>query len=208
MNNDDAYAGGLLARALNPSSQPPAIRAFLSEECEVVQRLLGRNSRVVDFGCGGGRHLVQLREHVARGVGFDYEMPSIAEAVGLSASHSNLDFFVADATRVPLTGPFDHAVCLTNTWGTIPEKALVLDEMRRLSPTTGSRLVTVYSATSVPARTEWYANMGHPVLEVTETQILAEGGFTSEHFTESRVREHIGPCTIHALGAIAYVVQF
>jgi branched-subunit amino acid aminotransferase/4-amino-4-deoxychorismate lyase len=116
-------------------------------------------------------------------------------------------FFVADATAVPLLPPFDAAICLTNTWGTMSDKLGVLSEMRRLSPVAGTRLVTVYSANSVTARREWYANMGHRVLEATDHELIAEGGFSSEHFTERRLRALLGPCELHPIGNVAYLAQ-
>jgi len=206
LNNDEAYAQGLLSKALDPSTQPPAIRAFLQQEFTLVRHLIRPGSRVLDFGCGMGRHLIGLQNHIACGVGFDYERASIDEAARLNAT-ANCHFFVADATRVPLLDSFDAAVCLTNTWGTMSEKTAVLNEMRRLSPAAGSRLVTVYAAKSVPARREWYANMGHPVLEVTDQEIVAAGRFSSEHFTEHRLRKVLGPCELHPIGDIALVAQ-
>ena len=206
MNNDEVYAQGLLNKALDPSTQPPAIRSFLQQEFTLMRRLIPQGSRVVDFGCGMGRHLIDLQNHIACGIGFDYERAYIADAARLGAA-TNCHFFVADATTVPLATSFDAAVCLTNTWGTMSDKTAVLNEMRRLSPVAGSRLLTVYAATSVPARRAWYANMGHQVLDVTDRKIVADGGFTSEHFTEQRLRELLGPCELHAIGDIAFMAQ-
>ncbi len=59
----------------------------------------------------------------------------------------------------------------------------------------------------MPARSEWYANMGHEVLETTDQQIVAAGGFTSEHFTEDRLQGLLSPCELHTIGDIAYVAQ-
>jgi pimeloyl-ACP methyl ester carboxylesterase len=41
-------------------------------------------------------------------------------------------FVTGDATAVPLEFGFDFAICMTNTWGTMSDKAGVLREMRRL----------------------------------------------------------------------------
>ncbi len=183
MNNDDVYAQSLLKRALDPATQPAAIRSFLQEESTLLRRLIPAASRILDFGCGMGRHLMELDDHVAFGVGFDYEVAYISEAVRLAGA-AHLHFFVSDATAVPIGVSFDAAVCLTNTWGTMSDKSGVLDEMKRLSPRAGSRLLTLYAVSSVPARSEWYANIGHEVLDVTDQKIIAAGGFTSEHFTE------------------------
>ena len=115
---------------------------------------------------------------------------------------------LADAGAVPLSGPFDAAICLTNTWGTMSDRRAVLAEMRRLAPKSGTRLLTVWAEGSVEARREWYANMGHRVLRVTRDEVVAEGGFSSCHFSEERLRELIGACRIHPIAGVAHLVQF
>lgn len=207
MDNQAVYAQGLLRRALDPFTQPPAIRAFLEDELALVRSLVPARSRVLDFGCGMGRHLIALDGHLSPSVGFDYAVAYIKEACR-AGSGAGCVFFVADATAVPLSGPFDAAICLTNTWGNMSNKVEVINEMRRLSPRGGTRLVTVYSANSVAARREWYANIGHRVLEVTDDELIAEGGFSSEHFTERRLRGFLGPCELHPIGDIAYLARF
>ncbi|MCG8608580.1 class I SAM-dependent methyltransferase [bacterium] len=206
VDNDEVYARGLLTKALDPATQPPVIRSFLDQESELIRQLIPAGSRVVDIGCGMGRHLMGLDDHIALGVGLDYEASYITEAVKL-ARGPHLHFFVGDATAVPMNISFDMAICLTNTWGTMSDKSAVFEEMKRVSPQADSRLITVYADTSVPARREWYANMGHEVLAVTDRQIVAAGGFTSEHFTEDRLRAFLGPCELHMIGDIAYVAQ-
>lgn len=206
MSNDDVYAAGLLNKALDPATQPEAIRAFLQAEEVLVRELVPRHGRVVDFGCGMGRHLLGLRDVLALGVGIDYEWTYIAEANRLKP-HGPLHFLVADATRVPLRARFDAALCLTNTWGTMRDKLAVLGEMRRLAPAPGTRLITVYAATSVAPRRQWYANLGHEVVESTPEYLRTSGGFVSEHFTEARLRSLIGDCPIRAIGDVAYLAQ-
>jgi SAM-dependent methyltransferase len=206
MTNDEVYAAGILIKALDPSTQPDAIRSFLRDEEALVAELMPRAARVVDFGCGTGRHLIALRDHLSIGVGIDYERAYIAEATRRHPGRP-LHFLVADATAVPLAMEFDAALCLTNTWGTMNDKLAVLGEMRRLAPKPAARLITVYASTSVQPRCQWYANMGHEVIDVTDECIITRGGFTSEHFTEDRLRSLVGECTLRSIGAIAYFVR-
>jgi SAM-dependent methyltransferase len=176
MTNDDVYAAGLLNKALDPATQPEPIRTFLRAEEVLVRDLVPRRERVVDFGCGMGRHLIGLRDVVALGVGIDYESTYIAEANRLNPG-GPLHFLVADATCVPFRSRFDAALCLTNTWGTISDKLAALGEMRRLAPETGARLITVYASTSVAPRRQWYANLGHEVVEITDEHLRTSSGF-------------------------------
>jgi ubiquinone/menaquinone biosynthesis C-methylase UbiE len=206
MTNDQVYAAGILNKALDPSTQPDAIRAFLENEQRLVAMSIPRNARVIDFGCGTGRHLIALRDRISLGVGIDYERAYISEAAKRSPGRP-VSFLVADATAVPLSTEFDTALCLTNTLGTMTDKLAVLEEMRRLAPRPGSRFITVYSSTSMSPRHQWYSNMGHEVVDVTDERIVTASGFTSEHFTEDRLRSLLGECTIQKIGDIAYFVS-
>jgi ubiquinone/menaquinone biosynthesis C-methylase UbiE len=207
MTNDDVYASGLLNRALDPATQPPAIQAYLRAEIELLHETIPSGARVLDVGCGTGRHLVLLRERVSLGVGLDYERSYVAEARRRSGSHP-LHFVAGDATAMPLIPSFDSAICVTNTWGTMSDKPGVLSEMRRLAPGPGTRLVSVYSSESVPARREWYSRLGHAVLEETDEYLATEGGFRSEQFSETRLRSIVGACSIRPLAGIGFIVRF
>lgn len=207
MSNDEVYAAGLLNRALDPATQPPEIRAFLQAEIELLDDVIVDGMTVIDVGCGAGRHLAMLRDRLRIGVGVDYEHASIVEAHRRAAARG-LHFVTGDATRLPIRASFDLATCLTNTWGTMSNKTAVLNEMRRLAPTPRTRLLSVYAEASILPRREWYRRLGHVVVEESAEYLMTEGGFRSEHFSETRLRNLVGDCTIRPLGGIAYVVTF
>jgi len=207
MTNDDIYASGLLTRALDPSTQPPEIRAFLQAEIALLDDVILQGMTMIDVGCGTGRHLALLRERLRFGVGVDYEHSYIVEA-HRRARAERLHFVTGDATALPIQPGFDVATCLTNTWGTMSDKAGVLSEMRRLTPNGRMRLLSVYAEASVPARREWYRRLEHVVVDEFEDCLVTEGGFRSEHFSEARLRNLVGDCTIRPLADIAYVVTF
>lgn len=206
MSNDDVYAGGLLNRALDPGTQPPEIQAFLNAELDLLFGVIEKGMQVLDVGCGTGRHLLLVGDRVRLGVGVDYERGYIAEAHRTATPR--LHFIVGDATRIPVETVFDCAICLTNTWGTMSDKAGVLEEMRRLSPGPHSRLISVYSPASVPARREWYRRLGHVAVEETDDYLLTDIGFRSEHFSDARLRSLIGNCTIDPVAEIGVAVRF
>jgi SAM-dependent methyltransferase len=207
MSNDEVYAAGLLNRALDPATQPPKIQAFLRAELDLLHDVIREGTRVIDFGCGTGRHLLLLRDRLRLGVGVDYEHSYVAEA-HRRASVRHLHFVTADATAIPVVAAFDFALCLTNTWGTMSDKTGVVREMRRLAPKPHTRLLSVYSEASVPSRREWYRRLGHAVSKETREYLETEGGFRSEHFSEARLGSLVGDCTIRPLADIAYVVMF
>ncbi len=207
MSNDEVYAAGLLNRALDPATQPPEIRSYLQAEMDLLHGTIVKGMAVIDLGCGTGRHLALLGDRLRLGVGVDYEHTYIVEArrrVGARQVH----FVTGDATAVPIGARFDLAMCLTNTWGTMSDKAGVLHEMRRLAPRPQTRLLSVYAEASVLPRREWYRRLGHPVVEESPESLLTEGGFRSEHFSEARLRSLVGDCVIHPFAGIAYLVTF
>ena len=207
MSNDDVYASGLLNRALNPSTQPPEIQGFLRAELDLLGDVLKEGMRVVDVGCGTGRHLILLRDRLRLGIGVDYQRSYIAEAAA-RAGAGHLHFITGDATAIPITAVFDFAICLTNTWGTMTDKAGVLGEMRRLAPQPHTRLLSVFSEASVAPRREWYRRLGHAVVEETDEYLVTDGGLRSEHFSDTRLRVLIGDCAIHPITDIARTVTF
>jgi SAM-dependent methyltransferase len=207
MSNDDVYASGLLNRALDPATQPPEIQAFLRAEIGLLHGLLKEGMRVIDLGCGTGRHLILVRDRLRLGVGVDYEQSYIAEAAR-RAGVGHLHFIIGDATAIPIVAAFDFAICLTNTWGTMGDKAGVLREMRRLAPRPHTRLLSVFSESSVASRREWYRRLGHAVVEETPEYLLTDGGLRSEHFSDARLRGLVGDCTIRPVADIARVVTF
>jgi SAM-dependent methyltransferase len=206
MSNDAVYAAGLLNRALDPATQPPAIQAFLQAEWALLREMITDEARVIDIGCGTGRHLLALQNRLELGFGVDYERTYVAEARRHAPRH--LHFVAGDATAVPARGVFEFAVCLTNTWGTMSDKGGVLREMRRVAPKPGTRFLSVYAPASVPPRREWYSRLGHTVVRETGEYLESDGGFRSEHFDENRVRRLVGECLIRPLTAIAYAVTF
>src|SRR5207237_8971233 len=101
MANDEVYADGLLNRALDPATQPPEIQAFLRAELDLLHDVVTQGMRVIDVGCGTGRHLLALRDRIRFGVGVDYEPGYIGDA-DRPAVRRRPYFVPADVRRFPV----------------------------------------------------------------------------------------------------------
>src|ERR1041384_7638567 len=112
MSNDDVYAGGLLTRALDPATQPPAIQAFMQAEIDLLADFVRADASLLDVGCGSGRHLALLADRVRSGVGLDYQRDYLVLARRRIAD-PRVQFVVADAARMPFGAAFDAAICVT-----------------------------------------------------------------------------------------------
>jgi hypothetical protein len=66
MSNDATYAAGLLNRALDVATQPPETRGFLKAEIELLHDVVADGMRVIDIGCGTGRHLAMQQRGARR----------------------------------------------------------------------------------------------------------------------------------------------
>src|SRR5262249_44618821 len=163
MSNDEVYAAGLLNRALDPATQPPAIRSYLRAGVELLDRTVVKGMAVIDFGCGTGRHLAMFGDRLRLGVGVDYEHTYVVEARRRVAAR-HLHFVTSDATAVPIGVSFDLATSMTNTWGTMSDKAGVLSEMRPPPPHPPSRLLSVYAEASLLPRRGMQSPLWPPAL--------------------------------------------
>lgn len=116
---------------------------FIIEELE-----LGDDSRVVDFGCGNGRHLIPLASRVKEGVGIDYSKPLIEAAKERAGCRGarNIGLVLDDARSVWLEETFDAALCLYSVVGASPsarDNRSILRNLARHLKSGGLALISV-----------------------------------------------------------------
>ena len=74
---------------------------LLAEKLKLLLPHIG-GKRVLDLGCGNGRHLAELANQIAFGVGVDFSLPFIRYAAEEFKNISNLGFALADVRAMPL----------------------------------------------------------------------------------------------------------
>ena len=108
--------------------------ALFAFDSELLRRWLSEPGRVVDIGCGTGRHLVELARMGHQPVGVDLSATMLETATRkLAVQRLAVSLIRADVIRVgALFAPrsFDYAVCMFSTLGLIAGHANRLTVLR------------------------------------------------------------------------------
>lgn len=110
-------------------------------------------NKVVDVGCGRGRHSITLAQRGYKVTGFDLSQTAIKKAKQKAAGRGlqNIDFRVQDM-RIPLSERFDAAVNLFTTFGYFldtEENVKVLENVNRMLNPSGRFLIDFMNSTKV-----------------------------------------------------------
>lgn len=108
---------------------PEIAGAKLSIDPRLLPRTPG--ARVIDVGCGDGRHVAAAARTGARAVGVDYDIREVRRARA-SCNGLRIDFVAADATRLPFRdAAFNAAIC-TETLEHVPADRSAIAELARV----------------------------------------------------------------------------
>ena len=78
-------------------------------------------SRVLDLGCGSGRHTIELARRGHRVLGLDPDEGELSEArAAANGEKLNIHFLKADTRAIPYRGEIDAVVCLDGAFGRLP----------------------------------------------------------------------------------------
>lgn len=91
----------------------------------------GPSSRVIDIGCGDGRHILAAARRGCFAVGLDYDAGEVLKARQRLGA-TKVDLIVGDATRLPLRDGVFHAVICTETLEHLPDDAGAIREIARV----------------------------------------------------------------------------
>ena len=104
----------------------------------------GASARVIDVGCGDGRHIVEAARRGCFAVGLDYDADELRRARERIGTR-RVDLVVGDATRLPFRdGAFDALIC-TETLEHLPDDTGGVREIARILRPGGALLGAVPS---------------------------------------------------------------
>lgn len=105
------------------------------EECDVLEAAFARYAqrpvrRLLDIGCGSGRHLLELARRGYQGVGCD-RSEAMVRFVQQQTAVASLPVYVfcGDLRRLGIGGSFDAAICLMDTFRYVVTDAELRDHI-------------------------------------------------------------------------------
>jgi SAM-dependent methyltransferase len=118
----------------------------------------GASARVLDVGCGDGRHLRAAAARGGRAIGVDYDADAL-RSTRTALDRARIDLIVGDASHLPFrAGTFDTVIC-TETLEHLPDDAGAMREIARVLADAGTLLGAV--PTHFTERLYWRLSRGY-----------------------------------------------
>lgn len=167
----------------------PEIKDWFQKEIEYLQNNIKPDSKILDVGCGFGRHIQILAGFSKEVIGIDDDENMIRKAKQNLANLDNVKVFLQEANNLNFDDDsFDYVVCMTNTFGNFPDiKVDVLKEMKRVCKEGGRIIISVYSEKALEIRKKDYEKVGLHITKIKNGTIYSEEGLTSEQFTKPQL---------------------
>jgi len=190
----------------------PQLRDWYKKEVEYLKKL-NKNSKILDVGCGFGRHMEILAPFSNEVVGVDNNKDMIAKAKIDLKGVKNIKLLLQDATKLDLeNNSFDYVICMSNTFGNFPElKLKVLSEMKRVCKKEGKIIISVYSDNAEKIRKKDYEKLGLTITKIEDGVIYIKEGIITEEFSKKKLKDlfdEVGlKSKIIALNDISYLCE-
>ena len=169
----------------------PKIKDWFQKEIEYLKENIKPNSKILDIGCGFGRHIEILADFSREVIGIDNNSDMIKKAKDRLSNFKNVKLIVQDAQKLDFEDDyFDYVICVTNTFGDFPEiKENVLREMKRVCKKDGKIIISVYSDKALEIRKKDYEKVGLHITKIKNNIIYTEEGLISEQFSKPQLKE-------------------
>ena len=125
----------------------PKIKEWFQKEIAYLKKNIRPNSKILDVGCGFGRHIEIIADFSKEVVGIDNNSDMIEKAKDRLSNFKNVKLFEQDAQKLDFEDDyFDYVICMTNTFGDFPKiKENVLKEIKRVCKKDGKIIISVYN---------------------------------------------------------------
>ena len=127
-----------------------------------------KDSKVLDAGCGIGKHIKLLANTAKEISGVDFDKNVVEEAKKNLSIFKNVQIFFENAKKLHFKNNiFDFVICMGNSFGDFGENTSgVLKEMKRVIKPDGKIIISVYSEKALGARKRQYKKIGIKIKKV------------------------------------------
>lgn len=172
-----------------------------------------KGSRVLDVGCGYGRHAIELVQHGLAVTGLDLSLPLLIRAADESQKRAlTVNFVHSDMRSLAFDSEFDSAYCMLTSFGYFDEETnlKVAEGIARALKPGGRFLLDVvnrdYIVSDLPARI-WWEGDGCVVLEEVEfnfntSRILTHRSVVFEDGRQLDQEISVRAYSLHELGKL------
>lgn len=190
-------------------------------EVEFIERSLGvaRGARVLDIGCGDGRHAVELAVRGFEVVGLDLSLPMLARAGDLAQARSvKLNFIQGDMRDLRFESAFDAAYCVGTTFGYFDDETnvqVLANAARALKPG-GRFLLQVCNRDHVlwhQPRSTWFQGDDRQYLEDTDfnfiqSRLTVKRSWATSAGDQETIEYSIRLYSLHEMGKMFHAAGF
>lgn len=190
-------------------------------EVEFIERSLGvaRGARILDLGCGDGRHAVELALRGFEVVGLDLSLPMLARAGDHAQARSaKLNFIQGDMRDLRFDAAFDAVYCVGTTFGYFDDDTnvqVLANAARALKPG-GRFLLQVCNRDHVlwhQPRSTWFQGDDRQYLEDTDfnfikSRLTVKRSWATSAGDQETIEYSIRLYSLHEMGKMFHAAGF
>ena len=167
------------------------LKDWFQKEIKYLKNNIKPNSKILDIGCGFGRHIKVLADFSKEVVGIDDNEDMLQKAKRKLSNFKNVRLFLQNAKKLSFDNNFfDYVICMTNTFGNFSDgKENALKEMKRVCKEDGKIIICVYSDKALKVRKKSYEKLGLHITKINNGMIYTKEGLISEQFTKPKLEK-------------------
>src|SRR3989344_9273780 len=92
---------------------PKSYKKWFEEEKKYLQKIITKDAKVLDVGCGNGRSIFDILPKTKNIVGIDHDDKAVIDAKNNFSEYPSVKIIKAEATRLPFNDKeFDFVICM------------------------------------------------------------------------------------------------
>ncbi len=172
---------------------PDLYRKWFKEEKDYLQKVVQKDSFVLEIGCGDGRSIYDLLPVTTNIVGIDHDDKAVVDAGKNFSDIPSIKIIKEDARELSFKDEtFDFVLCLTTFANFGEDKFKILNEMKRVLKSTGKIIISVFSEDALSERMKVYAKINLPIKSIENGNVTFDeslGAHVSEQFSKEQLED-------------------